>query len=37
MAAPATFLILLFIIVPFGLALRLSFADQHLFPPNPTE
>ncbi len=37
MAAPAAFLILLFIIVPFGLAFGLSFTNQRLFSPNPTE
>ena len=37
MAAPAALLILLFIIVPFALAFGLSFTNQRLFSPNPTE
>jgi multiple sugar transport system permease protein len=37
MAAPAVGLILLFIIVPFALAFGLSFTNQRLFSPNPTE
>ena len=37
MAAPAFGLILLFIIVPFALAFGLSFTNQRLFSPNPTE
>ena len=37
MAAPAVGLILLFIIVPFVLAFGLSFTNQRLFSPNPTQ
>ena len=37
MAAPAVGLILLFIIVPFALAFGLSFTNQRLFSPNPTQ
>jgi multiple sugar transport system permease protein len=37
MSAPAVGLILLFIIVPFALAFGLSFTNQRLFSPNPTE
>ena len=37
MAAPAFGLILLFIIVPFALAFGLSFTNQRLFSPNPTQ
>jgi multiple sugar transport system permease protein len=37
MAAPAFGLILLFIIVPFGLAFYFSFTNQRLFSPNATE
>ena len=37
MAAPAFGLILLFIILPFVLAFGLSFTNQRLFSPNPTE
>ena len=37
MAAPAFGLILLFIIVPFMLAFGLSFTNQRLFSPNPTQ
>ena len=37
MAAPAVGLILLFVIVPFALAFGLSFTNQRLFSPNPTE
>jgi multiple sugar transport system permease protein len=37
MAAPAFGLILLFIVLPFALAFGLSFTNQRLFSPNPTE
>ncbi len=37
MAAPAFGLILLFIILPFTLAFGLSFTNQRLFSPNPTQ
>jgi multiple sugar transport system permease protein len=37
MAAPAFGLILLFIILPFILAFGLSFTNQRLFSPNPTQ
>ena len=37
MAAPAFGLILLFIILPFVLAFGLSFTNQRLFSPNPTQ
>lgn len=37
MSAPAVALILLFIIAPFALAFGLSFTNQRLFSPNPTE
>ena len=37
MAAPAVLLIGLFIIVPFALAFGLSFTNQRLFSPNPTQ
>lgn len=37
MAAPAFGLILLFIIVPFGLAFYFSFTNQRLFSPNETQ
>ena len=37
MAAPAFGLILLFIILPFALAFGLSFTNQRLFSPNPTQ
>jgi multiple sugar transport system permease protein len=37
MAAPAFGLVLLFIILPFALAFTLSFTNQRLFSPNPTQ
>lgn len=37
MAAPAFGLILVFIILPFALAFGLSFTNQRLFSPNPTQ
>ena len=37
MAGPALFLISLFLIVPFMLGIGLSFTDQRLTSPNPTE
>lgn len=37
MAAPAFGLILVFVILPFALAFALSFTNQRLFSPNPTQ
>ena len=37
MAGPAIFLIALFVIVPFVFAIGLSFTNQRLISPNPTE
>ncbi|UXN73299.1 hypothetical protein N8D56_20655 [Devosia sp. A8/3-2] len=37
LAGPAIFLITLFLIVPFILAFTLSFTNQRLISPNPTE
>lgn len=37
MAAPAIFLMTLFLVVPFVLAFGLSFTNQRLVSPNPTE
>ena len=37
MAAPAFGLIFVFIILPFALAFTLSFTNQRLFSPNPTQ
>lgn len=37
MAAPAVLLLLLFLIIPFFLAFALSFTNQRLISPNPTE
>jgi multiple sugar transport system permease protein len=37
MAFPAVFLLVMFLIVPFLLAFGLSFTNQRLLSPNPTE
>lgn len=37
MAGPAIFLVTLFLVVPFVLAFALSFTNQRLISPNPTE
>lgn len=37
MAGPAAFLMALFVVVPFLFAILLSFTNQRLVSPNPTE
>ena len=37
MALPAVLLLFIFIILPFALAFAMSFTNQRLFSPNPTQ